>query len=796
MTTKKIIAVFLQDAMFKDKWQDVFAEILDRNTTAEFDTWQNQVTSSSLTHRRLYQKLIEYAISQHGEIRMLSLLKSTLKKSNCLQIYRKCRFLLLIYDCIRIYKIHKCKIITCINYLLFMTDAIKTYHGHGEYWFNIKSGIDQFYGRDKQIRKLLEIYDKHTSFVVVILCGLPGMGKTELVAQFLRNEQINHKVPCIWISLLNFKEELTNLAETFLPDSKLDFKNTDPGSLLVTIAIDIGKIIDQKWILVLDGCTAATVKPKILMNLADSKAMVILTSSNKNLYHIHRSHLIDVTELDEESALNYVKCTLMSEETEASMRLLCQFVNNYPLALEQATWYLLYKQTHNVSKQTIHAYIEECKAKSATLLSIQLHQFGRSKYEKTILETLATTINQLQSSSEDNNKHQYAFNLLQIIACLGPDHVETTFLLKVFTCWKETVDEKVFQESLNFLSSLCLIKSEKNECLQMNPIVQQVVRCIKRIDNKMLYDILINLEIGCQSVPEIRHFLFVWEHSLKEMSISEELMLVALKISGRLDKLFMYNEGLCFAESVIKSINEAENNPLNPELLLEMKINCGLALRRLGKGNEAVKLFKGINNTYTLPSEQPNEKCFTILQHLANSYYNVQKFEKALKLYKEVCAGKSLIFGEDSIEVNKCQSNIAGALSDLKQFSDAEVKLQGVLNWFKEKGYQDEVLRVTHSLGYCYYKMKDYSKAKVQFEHVIKKRADHQDNQARELIAKYMLARAIFHLGEIYSAIDMLKDVYQKQAGLIGEDHPDTIDTKNKIEKYLVCKKLHNFKCR
>lgn len=681
---------------------------------------------------------------------------------------------------------------------------MQSYQGHSyPYWVNINNGINPFYGRDKQISKLLRIYFKPTSGEIVTLCGLPGMGKTELVKQFLHNEQIKNKVPCIWIgtdSLPRFKQDLANVAESYLPNLTLDFNKGDPGSLLVTIAIHIGKSTNQKWILILDGCTADTVAPSILENLVDSKAMVILTCLDRNLYFIQRSHLIDVTELDEESALKFVKYYLKLE-TEASMRQLCQFVNNYPLALEKVTFYLKYKQIHYVSKDTIHDYIEECKSRSETLISIEFAQFSGSKYGKTIQETLATTIDRVQAQSNTaDGKNGYSFKLLQIIAFLGPDHVDLKFLRQAFTCWELSFDDTVFQDSLNFLNALCLIKCEAEIGLQMNTTVQQVVRYLKPIDSQTLHNILIKLETKCESVSEIRHFLCIWEHAMKEKAICLKLIVMAPQISKRLDQCCMYSESLWFAQRTINNLCESESSQ-NSELLLEMKTNYGLALRRVGKGEEAIALFTEIINAHKpydepsdIPSDKPIEGILKIQQHLANSYYTIQKFDEALDLYEQVLVGKIKIYGENSREVNQCHSNIAGALIGIKRFYDAEVKLKGVLNWQKRNNMPEDALRVTHSLGYCYYKTKNYAQAKNQFEVVLRQPDDRlQANAAKRLITGYMLGRTLFHLNEKNLAVKTLEEIFQKQVNLIGADNQDTLDTKKKIDKYMVCYKVYYF---
>jgi len=158
----------------------------------------------------------------------------------------------------------------------------------------------------------------------------------------------------------------------------------------------------------------------ILEQLNRNKVFVVVTSRDITVLKFGGTHLRLKTLLDHE-AIELVRSGLKSEKTEDILKL-CQSMQNYPLALQQAIATIIQEQHFNQS-YNINEYLVDLQnnEKKEFLFNQDLINLFHHQYTKTTLSTWDVTIDKL---SKQDDKGRTASKMLKLLAWCKPENVK------------------------------------------------------------------------------------------------------------------------------------------------------------------------------------------------------------------------------------------------------------------------------------------------------------------------------------------------------------------------------------
>ncbi|MCZ7400388.1 MAG: FxSxx-COOH system tetratricopeptide repeat protein [Candidatus Methanoperedens sp.] len=314
-----------------------------------------------------------------------------------------------------------------------------------------------FFGRETYLTEIQSMLNSSQSDTrKLAICGLGGVGKTQLAIEYYYKNRANYKI--IWWVHSEMWETLASDYAGLADELKLPVKGHTDQSVVIK-AVRRWLEHNSGWLLIFDNAQ----KQEDLINYLPqgNAGHVIITSRNQTWDYVNKLLSIDV--LSRAESIDFLlKRTELSEKEDANK--LAEDLGDLPLALEQAGAYI--KET----KVPLTKYTELFQSKHEELWR---NQRSPPEYKDKIDTTWNLAIDQIRA------KEPNAANLLNLCAFFAPDDIP----LKLFSDEKKYFPDSIavaatdleINEAIKALRRYSLL-TVSNNALSIHRLVQTVVR--------------------------------------------------------------------------------------------------------------------------------------------------------------------------------------------------------------------------------------------------------------------------------------------------------------------------------
>ncbi|XP_037049518.1 uncharacterized protein LOC119083825 isoform X2 [Bradysia coprophila] len=608
--------------------------------------------------------------------------------------------------------------------------------------FQYQPPVEDFIGRQEELGFLKEKLCIENPRVMVV-SGLGGIGKTQLVKQFIKESKEFYR-NVVWINSQG-KESVEKEFKT-LAESELDLSlnvNGKERDFRTIIHMVFDRLSTSKTMLVFDNVDQADTAKIVLDVVAvEVKPHILITSRIQEF-----SESVNVRKLNvfsSEVALEYISTKLDNETLEDKM-VLAATLNNLPLALRQATAHIKYHRNQD-GKYAICKYIADFNQyREQMLSSVHFQKDIFHQYKETTLTTWQMTMNAIRKCEPDG---ELALRILHIMAYFDNAQI----MRKIFFNLEGLADEPQRKET-------------------------QVTSAVRLIINYSMVD-----DYKCQSVLGIHKLVQeVIQIQLENEERSESTLRDGLRLISQIEENEKLKRCLDHAISVYRSALRFR------ELVIEFDVYPSMILKKLLKSGNYLRGFSfgtEINEQFTAIVGNDHPSTIVLHFNIARIYSYLCKYTEALRMFEEVLAKQKMVLGTDHPDTFRTEHNIACSYNKLGKHSEALPMLEEVLAKQKMVLGTDhpDTIRTEYNIACSYNKLGKPSEALRMFEELLAKRkivlgTDHPDTISTE----HNNAESYSNLGKHSEALRMLEDVLAKQKIVLGTDHPDTIHTKHII---------------
>ncbi|WP_194757867.1 tetratricopeptide repeat protein [Priestia megaterium] len=234
---------------------------------------------------------------------------------------------------------------------------------------------------------------------IVALCGMWGVGKTQLATEFAYLYREEYDV-IFWVRAES-PATIINDYQNFAKRMGLTYSvDQDHNELIHTIQRWFQ--VNKNWLLILDNCNEINEIQGYLPNTQKDK--IIITSRNPDWDYIAKVFEINVLEREESKAL---LCRSTIHLDNESIGELCELLGDLPLAVEQAGAYI------KENRISVKAYIERFKK-----YRVELLKRGQPfNYKNTVASTWELAVISIKE------RFPHILEFLHLFAFLGPDKI-------------------------------------------------------------------------------------------------------------------------------------------------------------------------------------------------------------------------------------------------------------------------------------------------------------------------------------------------------------------------------------
>lgn len=609
--------------------------------------------------------------------------------------------------------------------------------------------------------------------LITVVCGLGGIGKTQLVREYVNQNKSKYDDNVIWITA--DKEE--TIIETFkiLANEKLYIRTIGENGAdknIISIVQDVYDYFSGKrFLFVYDNVESMENIRKFLLfgPCNPNTRPYILITSRVQQWHSG----IEVIRLDEwevNEAIEFVS-TMLSHthpnENQDDLKLLVEDLQCFPLALRQATTYIINKL------DTISDYRVKYEKQKKELLNSKLFQDHVSKYTETTFTTWNITIRTIE---QDNEFGSLAIKILNTMAYFAPDNIHRAPLIDLAKESKESTSralgkyfirlvvseifnvpnvsqaqvnekkkivdvEEYLKSAVSLLVKYSMIGSqERQSILRIHRAVQDVIKVTlknKGQEKKVLRDTLILIDNLMVRVAHTSHAVSVYQHALDYSELVRDFSALPNKILMNLIIHLRKEEAILFGNQVLEKIEKC----LGPNDLTLDNVKFNVRYAKM----YATGLF--LNNN-----------------------------ETGYQMYEELYKMRAKEIGEDTFDTMAVKSEIGKMFLLMGKTEDALAMLENVYGQYElTLGYQhEETILSEEIIATSYLRVGLYTKALERFSEVYeKKRSIFGEKHRKTLFTLNMIGKVLFFQEKYTEALPIFDKIYKNRSEL-GEDH-DTV---------------------
>ncbi|WP_342227036.1 hypothetical protein [Rickettsiella endosymbiont of Rhagonycha lignosa] len=431
--------------------------------------------------------------------------------------------------------------------------------------FNLRSPINNFFGRHHVLHELHQLLSKKNIGVVTQLteslslgassskstqcltsiCGLGGIGKTQLVLKYAQVYADSYGNNVIWINAETKNAILIclkNLASELKIKINDDYGN--PKNIEELIQETYKHFSTENSLFIFDNVENFRQFSNLLPHkIIGSTPTLLITSRYSNWKNVAPTLSLDI--FTEVESIDFIikELSLSEEPYNPIIKSLALLLQGLPLALQQAVCYI--KLLKNVNPQfSINDYIQQFKKESEKVLNFDYYNYNNDPYIKTVYVTWQISLERIKQEPMGGT----ALEVISIMSYLEPEHIASQLFLPLY-------EPQNLASAIDLLRSYSMINQQNTADIStIHRMVQQILRINIEKDSAQFLKIA-ELTLKVTESPfnnlqkELHHIFF-----LLYMSQHSELMLI-LNL-GQRRRIF---DILLFSQFDISLINLYDN---------------------------------------------------------------------------------------------------------------------------------------------------------------------------------------------------------------------------------------------
>ena len=528
-----------------------------------------------------------------------------------------------------------------------------------------------FTGRKEQFKAIENSLNKVSNFTVTAIVGLGGIGKTELVIEYIFRYSCNYNL--IWWlrseGMITLSIDYENLAhELNLPE-----KN-EPNQKIIIQAVKRWLENNDGWLLIFDNAMELN---KIRAYLPQKiRGHILITSRNPAW-----SGVANVIELKEWARPESIQFLLKRarQNNGADANKVANVMGDLPLALEQASAYIEAKQMTFASYEKL--FLKERKA----LLN---RGETSTEYSDIVATTWEISFRELKRNSE------ISVTFLNLCAFLASDPIPLDEVfentkrvpLKLKGAFANKVDFKDMYSPLIYYS---LVRIDDDH-LSIHPLVQAVIQ-----DNMSKQEQQLSAEAALALVtdlfPEDSGEVCYWSqcqiwlsHAYKTTSYAEHHKIEWSEIGSLYNRMGIYLHGRAVyseAETLFRhalKIDDVILGARHPNFATLLN-NLAVVLKDKGRYSEAKVLLYRAMKIKDLQKNKENSDLTTELNNLGVLLMDLGRYPEAEALLRRALKIRETRFGSKHPKVATSLNDLALILRAQGKYPEAESLLRRAL---------------------------------------------------------------------------------------------------------------------
>ncbi|GLB08582.1 hypothetical protein AtubIFM57258_004479 [Aspergillus tubingensis] len=647
----------------------------------------------------------------------------------------------------------------------------------------------RFAGREGEIIGIEELLLQHNGPSKIALCGLGGVGKTQIARELAyRMRNRDPKCSICWITCTSYEsveQAYMNIA------SKLKMADIKPAEVKEKVKAYLSLESAGKWLVIFDNAddigmwsTNDTTDTVLTDFLPESEQGHILftTRSRKVAVKLASSHVITVTEPNTEISIRILKNSLV-EKTLLNDRItalsLLEQLACLPLAITQAAAYI------NENSIGLSDYLQLLRDQEPHVIELLSEEFEDEMRYKDMQKPVALTW--FISFQQIQQLNKLAADYLSFFACINPRDIPQSIL-------PQPISNKDKTDALGLLKAFSFISEGNSDIyLNLHRLVHLATRNWMRKNQQFSRQILKTADRLSEVFPDNDHAnRQVWREFLPHA-----LSLIAeAGFRKEQEKYIDLIRNVCSCLSSDGRWKEAEGlgvqvmelskrvlGPEHPDTLSSMS-NLALTYSYQGQWKEAEELQVQVLELRkrVLGPEHPDT--FTSMSNLASTYSDQGQWKEAKELEVQVLELRKRVLGPEHPDTFTSMSNLASIYSYQGQWKGAgELQVQVLELCKRVLGPEHpDTLSSMSNLALAYRDQGQWKEAEELQVQVLELRKrvlgpEHPDT----FTSMSNLALAYRDQGQWKEAEELEVQVLELRKQVLGPEHPDTLTSMSNL---------------
>ncbi len=637
-----------------------------------------------------------------------------------------------------------------------------------------------FTGRDTLLARLKDILPTHPRKAVA-LWGLPGIGKTQIAAQYAYQHRSQYQT-VLWVQAENPDMLRSSFAAL---DTLLGLSSVSEQQIRIDMVRQwLNKHHD--WLLIADNANdLSSIEPLLP---SPPSGHVIFTTWNKAVSRLAVPLEVEELPTDDSAAFLARRAGIASDSP--GLKALSRELGGWPLALDQAGAYMEYHQKNPQD------YLDLYRRHAPKLLD-QRGDVHAHDHPESVVKTCALSFEKMASESPA------AQALLTVCAFLHPDSIPEDILFTGASALGETLapimaNEWEREEVLAVMYRYALLRRHAAErLLTMHRLVQTVLKHSLSEAQQSLWAERASAALALTLPPEERVEFEHWpiyKRLLpclqKSFAHQQEYSLNTASMARMLSQTaqYFYDQHAEYATAeawVIASLSIREKlfGTEHPDTAFSLN-NLARLHHTQGHYAEALPLLQQALNICQNSLGEEHSDTATSLNNLAGLYRVQGQYAQALPLYQQaLCIRQNSLGGEHS-DTAISLNNLAALYQAQGQYAQALPLFQRALKICQNslgKDHPDTATSLNNLAG-LYQAQGQYAQALPLFQQALSIRQNSLGQEHPDTASSLSSLAGLYRVqGEYVQALPLFQQALSIRQNSLGQEHPDTANSLNNL---------------